>query len=590
MKQKDTEERQEKVQELFERAEERKEKVEMRVAAMQSIRIKILALVAGAAVAVGLVSVLLFSTMIKKEIKTLVFDYMYDLAKAYQNTIEKNLEDLDGDTPDESFWGKLAGDVSISDMDGSYAYIVSRDGIMCYHPTADKIGKPVENAVVSEVVSKLKAGTVPEPAAVEYDFNGTRKYAAYSVTGDGSYIFVITVDESEAMAEADKVMAVCTVGGILSILLCLIMAFLFCNMIVQPIQKITEITLQIANLDFRNNQAQRKMSARRDEIGAMSQAIDSLRAVLVRVIGKITEQSEELFQASEQMNQKAETVFTTVEQVDRAVQEMADGATSQADETQRATENVVAIGNMIEESNEQMEELRENARGMRSAGNEAVQTLGKLDEINRQAVGAIDIIYEQTNTTNESALKIREATGLITSIAEETNLLSLNATIEAARAGEQGRGFAVVAGQIQKLAEQSNESARKIEEIISLLLTDSQKAVDTMDEVKQVMNLQNENVVKTRERFSEVQEGISKTIDGIRNVAGKLSEIDRARTQVVDVVQNLTAIAEENAAGTEETSASVTEVGNHMMGITQNSGELRQIADSLDQEMKAFRM
>lgn len=590
MEQRSTKERQERVQELLERAEEKREKVELRVAARQSIRVKIMALVAGAAVAVGLVALLVFSTVIKKEIKSLVFDYMYDLTKSYQNVMEKSLEELGDGTPDAAFWEELAGDISISDMEGSYAYVVAADGTMCYHPTADKIGKPVENAVVSGVVSSLQSGVVPEPETVEYDFNGKSKYAAYSVTGDGSYIFVITVDEKEAMAEADKVTAVCAVGAILCILACLIAAFFFCNIIVRPIRELTDLTLRIANLDFRNSQAQKKMSARRDEIGAMSRAVDSLRAAFVRVIGEITEQSGALFQASERMNQKAETVCTTVEQVDRAVQEIADGATSQADETQKATENVVTIGNMIEESNEQMENLRENARGMRSAGQEADQTLGTLDEINQQAAQAIDIIYEQTNTTNESALKIKEATGLITSIAEETNLLSLNATIEAARAGEQGRGFAVVAGQIQKLAEQSNESARKIEEIISLLLADSQKAVDTMDEVKQVMNLQNENVVKTREKFSEVQEGIGKTIDGIRIVAAKLTEIDEARTQVVDVVQNLTAIAQENAAGTQETSASVTEVGSHMMDITQNSDDLRQIADRLEQEMKAFRM
>lgn len=227
---------------------------------------------------------------------------------------------------------------------------------------------------------------------------------------------------------------------------------------------------------------------------------------------------------------------------------------------------------------------------MYSSSEVAARTLDTMEEVNRKAQNAIDLIYEQTNTTNESAMKIKAATTLITSIAEETNLLSLNAAIEAARAGEQGRGFAVVAEQIQKLAEESNESAKQIGQIIALLMADSEKAVRTMGEVKQVMEDQNENVGMTKERFSEMHDGIDKTIEGIRIIAEKMEKIDNTRINVVDIVQNLTSLAQENAAGTEETSASVTEVGEHMSRISQNAAELRNIADGLQKEMEVFRL
>ena len=152
---------------------------------------------------------------------------------------------------------------------------------------------------------------------------------------------------------------------------------------------------------------------------------------------------------------------------------------------------------MIEHTNSQVESLTSTANLMRESSEEAAATLKELDNINQQAIASIDVIYEQTNITNISALKIKEATTLISSIAEETNLLSLNASIEAARAGEAGRGFAVVASQIQKLADQSNESANQIDQIIHALIEDSEKAVKTMDEVKTIMNLQSENVHKT---------------------------------------------------------------------------------------------
>ena len=198
------------------------------------------------------------------------------------------------------------------------------------------------------------------------------------------------------------------------------------------------------------------------------------------------------------------------------------------------------------------------------------------------------MLFEQTNITNISALKIKEATTLISSIAEETNLLSLNASIEAARAGEAGRGFAVVASQIQKLADQSNESANQIDQIIHALIEDSEKAVKTMDEVKTIMNLQSENVHKTGQVFEQVRDGISSSISGVGEIATRTTQLDKARGDVVDVVQNLTAIAQQNAASTEETSASVMEVSNVMQEIMENANRLKEIASILEENMNSF--
>ena len=248
------------------------------------------------------------------------------------------------------------------------------------------------------------------------------------------------------------------------------------------------------------------------------------------------------------------------------------------------------MGNLVEETSAQVEELYNNASDMQKSSDEATSTLNELNIINQRARAAIDVIYEQTNTTNESALKIREATNLITAIADETNLLSLNASIEAARAGEQGRGFAVVAAQIQKLAEQSNESARQIEQIITSLIQDSTKAVETMDEVREIMENQSENVEKTEQMFAMVKSGIDHSIQGVNLIAEKTKSLDEARVNVVDVVQNLTAIAEENAAGTQETSASTVEFGNMMGDIQSSSGKLSSIASDLDESMKIFKL
>jgi methyl-accepting chemotaxis protein len=371
---------------------------------------------------------------------------------------------------------------------------------------------------------------------------------------------------------------------------CSVVAYLVASGMTKPIVQITDIINKLANMDFSENEVQKKLNTRKDETGNMSRALSALHDQLVGVVSDLRHQSELLFDASDSLNNNANETATTIEQVEKAVSDISDGATTQADETQKATENIILMGNMIEETAEEFQKLRDNATEMQLSGNKATETLSELEKINKRAKEAIDVIYQQTNTTNESALKIREATTLITSIAEETNLLSLNASIEAARAGEQGRGFAVVASQIQKLAEQSNESAKQIENIIDLLITDSEKAVRTMVEVQEIMLAQSENVVKTDEIFTQVKRGINNSIDSVNVVAEKTKVLNEARVNVVDTVQNLTAIAQENAASTEETSASVTEVSSIVYNISENATNMKNVADELEQNMNIFKL
>ena len=571
---------------------------ELGISALRSIRARIIFIAMLAIVVVSITQIVIFGSRSRKQFKDMVLCYMEDMADSYQKTMNIRIADLaeTGTEPDVAFWEEMVGGLDIMGMEGSYAYIVDQNGMMCYHPTAEKIGTPVENEAVTAAVTEIQRGNIPkETSAIKYTYQGARKYAAYSVTEDGSYIFVITADEDAAlssstgnMKSSDEIVLISIFWGGIVMVICMVIVFFICDAIVRPLKHIARIAMKFAELDFREDAGQEKLSAKRDETGAISRAVDTLRGHLSGVIGRIEGHSETVKETSHLLNEDTDLVFEAVKQIEQSVQEMAKGSTAQAQETQQVMENIVLMGNMIEENNSHMDELREMAEGMYSSSEVAATTLNTMDEVNRKAQQAIELIYEQTNTTNESAVKIKEATALITSIAEQTNLLSLNASIEAARAGEQGRGFAVVAGQIQKLAEESNESAQQIGEIIAQLMEDSEKAVRTMDEVKLVMADQNENVGLTRGRFEEMHGGVEKTIAGIRSIAGKMEKIDNTRAGVVEIVQNLTALAQENAAGTQEVSASVMEMGEHMSRIAQNSGELRNIADGMQSEVEVF--
>lgn len=563
-----------------------------RIGFLHSLKAKILLLVAAAVV---LTVVLNLWTVIPKSssnISELTSNYMLDVAMVAGEGIDNQIRMSSYDSVmSGGNLSRIVGNVEIKGVKDSYTYIVDGDGTMLYHPTADKIGKPVENSVVKGVISKLKSENRPQPEVVQYNFNGETKYAGIYVGKSKDFILVVNANKKQALSGTTSVVTSTVKGSIFAMVLCLIAAIFVTRKIVAPIISATDTVEKLGNLDFSEDvSSDKKMINRKDEVGVMLRSITELKNIIVKVMAEIRAYSESLGEAAEALKNSANESSTAAGQVETAITGIADGASSQAQETQSATENVIVMGKMIEQASTEVEQLGDNAADMHKASENAMSILAELEKINQKTMEAIHIIGEQTQKTNESAAKIKVATDMISEIAEETTLLSLNASIEAARAGEQGRGFAVVANQIQKLAEQSADATTQITEVISELVNDAQESVQTMDEVKEVMNQQSENVSQTEKAFKNVEKGIAESIESVEKITDKTRKLDEARAGVVDVVQSLSAIAEENAASAEETSASASEVGSIMEDVSQNANMLDEIAVKLNENVKRFKI
>lgn len=520
----------------------------------------------------------------ERQIKNEIKNYMYDIAQSSCSILD-TMSSTDDAALKERFQN-----VSVEGISSSYAYIVSSDGTMLYHPTAEKIGKSVENAVIKGVVSELQNGQKPENKVVTYDFNGVNKYVAYNISKDQSKIVVISADESEVLQPVNNMMKLAVFALIVVVVIVSTIGIVITEIALRPIIRVSQIVQKMADLDFSENENTEKMKKRKDETGVMTRSVALLREELVNLLEGIQKQSVQLFKTSANLDGDSDETQKMVEQVDRAVGDIATGATSQAQETQNATENVIAMGNMIEDTNAEAERLNGNAQQMIDSSDQAMQILKELNEINDRTKQSIEEVYTQTNITNESVQKIKEATVLIASIAEETNLLSLNASIEAARAGEQGKGFAVVASQIQKLAEQSNESASQIDEITNALISDSTKSVETIAQVRDIMNEQSEKMEKTDSMFRQVNTGVDHAMDSVNTITEKTELLNQSREKIIDVVQNLSAIAEENAASSQETSASITQVNTVVTDISDNASGLKDIAYHLEKDVKRVQL
>ncbi len=545
--------------------------------------------------ALGLAVILIGNIQISKVVTGTIENGLRSTAVSVRDTlsyVDEGAYQLDGDTLYKGDFNvseataigddvRKAADTDITVFYGDTRYMTS---------VVDNQGNRVVGTKAGDaVVQKVLVGG-QEHFATNVDVAG-KPYFGYYVPlyENGNVVGMVFAGMPEADAKGQISAIIYLIAGIVIFLflVCAVLLFVVVSRIVKALRTGEEALVHVSEGRLNVDMDQRILD-RRDEIGKIGEAILELKTKQLEVITNIKEQSNELNDASVYLSEKTNVGSDHIRQVERAVEEIALGAGNQAEETQNATENIIVMGNMIEETVNEIDVMNSNAKYIKELGQTAMETLHDLQKINQKTKESIDMIYAQTNTTNTSAQKIKEATALITDIAEETNLLSLNASIEAARAGEQGRGFAVVAAQIQKLAEQSNESARQIEEIINLLLSDSEKAVESMEEVRLTMERQDENVRKTNKQVNEVLGQVEQSLEAIGRVAEKTTRLNEARINVTDTVQNLTAVAQENAASTQESAASVNQVSEIIHDIAENAGKLKQIASLMDDSMSRF--
>ena len=327
---------------------------------------------------------------------------------------------------------------------------------------------------------------------------------------------------------------------------------------------------------------------RKDEFSQFGESINKFLDTLQHIIVELQNISNVLSDKGIELEDKADKTQSATENISSALSDISHGATAQAGDIEDSSQQIIGMCDNISNIIKSVGQLSETSEQMNRNSSEASNIVKELADTSDMTSAAFDKIAAQIIKTNESVVKIQEAVDLIASIASQTNLLSLNASIEAARAGEAGRGFAVVASEIQKLSEQTNTSAGIIDTIIVTLSQESEETVRSINDVTTMIQDQKQKLEETQDKFKAVNEGIKSTDREMNGVLSQADDCSKAGEHAVDLMTNLSAIAEENAASTEQTSASMAELDSGTSSLADTARELKRLSDSLNESLNYF--
>lgn len=449
------------------------------------------------------------------------------------------------------------------------------------------VGTTVSDEVADTVLNKGEVFTTTDIV-----INGSDYYACYVPLQNGSEIigmvFIGAPSQSIDAFIAEKVRNI--------VIISLVFIAVVAGIIVYAARRITgsivdmeKVVVRISHGDL-TTVVDPKSLKRTDEIGIMARALRDTIEKLCEIINDISNSATVLMKDGHELENMAHQTSNTSDEVSRAVEEIAKGAIVQAEEIERATGLVSDMGEQIEQIAGNIQALYHTSEEMQNAGQYAEDNMKAFTVSNEQTNTAIGKVAENVKKTDKSVNVIADALSLITDIADETNLLSLNASIEAARAGDAGRGFAVVAAQIQKLAEESNSSASQISQIIKTLSEDSSNTLSVMDELGKNLEVQQEKLVDTLNRFNDVSGGIVSSNESTQKIHKQATDCNESRNSVIGIIQDLSALSEENAASTQQTTASMEELNATINLLAVSAKELQELAIALENDMKFFKV
>lgn len=490
-----------------------------------------------------------------------------------------------------TYFAKYLEGIKLGSDPTSYMYLVDQTGIMLYHKTLGKIGKPVENTVIKGVVDKIISGQSVADDVVEYPYDGVIKIASYRIIPGTNWILTLTADKNSFMKPVkDMNKRIILIAAVLSIIF-VIIGYLISLSITKPIKKVTELVNKTAGFELADDTSFDNLLKNKDETGEivravalMRQALRDMAKELKQMSGRVLNNSSQVEGLTNELERETDDTLATTEELSAGMEETA-ASSEEVNATSQDIENAIAS-------------IAERATEGALAANDVMQRAEKLRTGSISASENAAAIYNNVKENLQSAIEkssavnqINVLTDTILEITSQTNLLALNAAIEAARAGEAGRGFAVVADEIRKLADQSastvvdiQNTIKTVNEAVKNLADSSNQILDFID--KDVLGDYNK-LIETGEQYHKDAELFNQTMEEFSATA---EELNASITEIVKAINDVTVTINDGARDVENIAAKTTSVMGKIGSVKKSADENNESAENLNKLVEKFKL
>ncbi len=408
---------------------------------------------------------------------------------------------------------------------------------------------------------------------------------------EGEIVRIAGITVSEAKTEiVELIKTITAVSMTLGIVTLIILGVAMEFLVVRPLKRSATEIDRIAQYDLTEGDMAgiRAMTARKDEIGSISRNLVLLYENLHNIVEQIAQSAGTLSNNSGTLSEQIMQIKHSADEISTTMNDLSNAAMSQAGEATTSANEAAKLDKLIIRNIDDTENLRANANEMDRVKNNGLMAIKDLIDKTMKSRDSILAAKEAMQQNNEQAQKIELTSQKINDIADQTNLLSLNAAIEAARAGEAGRGFAVVAEEIRSLAEETNSLTGEIGIIIQELLEKTSDATQNMESMEKIFEQQEHSVGETRENFIQIEQCLESVQTSIHKLYESSNEMADSKKVIVDMIEGISAVSQQNAAGSQEVLASMETQDSVIADIAGMAQNLAALAEELSQQANQF--